>query len=137
MDTILNFNTVCNTYKAVNEEAKYENHVEDEKILEDRLLKEIQRREYLEAKHIDEQRKKLEMEEEQRRQEEEELKRQEAERKQREVQEQKAIRLASIPQEPEPDPAKTSEIAFRLASGKRITRRFPKNCTIQVNRDNS
>jgi nucleoporin GLE1 len=132
IDAIVNYNAVRSTY--MGEEGKKKNNIEDEKILEDRRLTEMQRIEYLEAKFIDELKKKEEMEQERKKIEEEELKRQKEEQERKENQERKAKRLASIPEEPEPDKDTTSEIAFRLASGKRIIRRFPKDCTIQVNK---
>jgi len=132
MDTILNYNAVHSVYNQTNEETKRENNIEDEKILEDRRLKEMQRIEYLEAKLIDDLKKKEEIEKEKKKAEEEQLKRQKEEQERKKVQERKVQRLTSIPEEPEPDKDTTSEIAFRLATGRRITRRFPKDCTIQV-----
>eukprot|EP00826_Nyctotherus_ovalis_P048131 TRINITY_DN5636_c0_g2_i10.p4 TRINITY_DN5636_c0_g2~~TRINITY_DN5636_c0_g2_i10.p4 ORF type:complete len:106 (-),score=33.01 TRINITY_DN5636_c0_g2_i10:244-561(-) len=104
----------------------------DSKLIEDRMLKEMQKQEYLEAKHMDEERKHQEREAEVRRMQEAEAERIAAEQNQKQRQELIEKKRSSIPLEPEASTADVSEIVFRFASGRRIVRRFPKTCSIQV-----
>jgi FAS-associated factor 2 len=96
------------------------------------MLKEIQKQEYLEAKHMDQEKKRKEKEAEMKRIEEEEKERIKAEETQRQREELIKEKSSTIPLEPESNAADSSEIVFRFSSGKRLIRRFPKTCTIQV-----
>ncbi len=137
-DTILNYERLWESYR-IPEERPRENPppAVDPRILEDRLLKEMQEQEFLEAKRLDEERKKAELEAE-RRQIEVEKAQAEAEKieKEREeaAQREKAERLAKkrreIPAEPEKTEEGVCEIAFRFPSGKRVIRKFHKETTI-------
>ncbi len=91
-------------------------------------LKQIQEQEFEKARRMDNEMKlKAAEEEKQKKHEEqkaaEDLKRQE---------EAKQKKKAQIPPEPEAGDPEACEIAFRLPSGKRVTRRFHKSTTIEV-----
>jgi len=128
-DTIINYSQLRTAYEQTENGA---HSAIDSKLLEERMLKEIQKQEYLEAKHMDEEKKRQEREAETKRIQEEENERIKAEEAQRQREELIRQKRSTIPLEPEPNTAGSSEIVFRFSSGKRLIRRFPKTCTIQV-----
>lgn len=128
MDTIINYNTVYKVYNQ-QENSAARDSFEDSKIIQDREIKRMQQQEFLEAKLLDEEKKRLDMELELKRFKDEEQAKLEAARKQKEKEKLKA----SIPEEPEENKEGVAEIAFRFSSGRRVVRRFPKDCIIQVN----
>ena len=132
MDVILNYNQVSNLYNHADERSKKSEIREDTKLVEDRLIKEMQEEEFLRAKSMDEELKKKELEDEKKLIEEEKRKKLEIEQKKREYEEKMERKKASLPPEPNENEEGVAEIAFRLSTGKRIIRRFPKTCTIQV-----
>eukprot|EP01022_Parablepharisma_sp_SALTPOND_P008563 TRINITY_DN136295_c0_g1_i1.p4 TRINITY_DN136295_c0_g1~~TRINITY_DN136295_c0_g1_i1.p4 ORF type:complete len:191 (+),score=16.42 TRINITY_DN136295_c0_g1_i1:1651-2223(+) len=92
----------------------------------------MQEQEFLEAKRIDEERRKAELEAEQKKIEEEERERVEEERRIKEKEESLTKKRSTIPPEPEAGEEGVCEIAFRFPSGKRVIRKFLKTIPIQV-----
>jgi FAS-associated factor 2 len=94
-------------------------------------LKEIQEREYQEAMYKDLEKSRKQKEEEDKLHEQE----REAKRREEEAKQDAQRKKEALPPEPAQTDANACEIAFRLPSGTRLIRRFPRSCTIQVRRE--
>ena len=100
-------------------------------VLADRMLKEMQEQEFLEAKRIDEEKKQAEAESERKRIEAENAEKLKADQLEQKKQEILSKKRSLISAEPPASEDSTSEIAFRFPSGKRVIRRFLKRDSIQ------
>ncbi len=95
-------------------------------------LKEMQEAEFLEAQITDEANRQRLLEEEKDKQLAEARQRQESEQREKAEQEARQWKSAAVGLEPALGDPTACEIAFRLHSGKRLLRRFPKTHTVQV-----
>ena len=95
-------------------------------------MKAIQEQEFEDAKRKDDEIKAKQLEQEMKEKEEKEQKLRAEEEAKRKKEENIENRKKTIPPEPQPNDPNSCEIAFRLPTGKKIIRRFPKTSTINV-----